>query len=433
MKLLKENSKQYLPFLNSLDQLEKSGNGKYYLKVKKNIPSSINLVNVFSGGNVNVDLLDFSEKLRKENEQQELLTIFTSEVKKLSFFSNPEIFLLDQKSNSFFPLNKNCNVKTARFVKDIFQNGIADWIAEKSDHKIIPWNDKVSEEYREDYCLLIPLYNGDKFNGLFISSTQFKYLSDDSFEYKVLKTILNLTVSKIESLSLRNEINKTYSDIQLLQSKHENDFKYTAVGELTTKSLQEIASPLQVILSYISLLESESPGIDESVTQMIKKQVFNIKEILERLGKFTSEEKNKKKVQSCSINRAVNDFYKLIEHALISELQECVLDLEENIPPILSNYNSLKQILISAFSLINPLRNRGGGIIIQTRYANENILLKMVFTEVLDSLSDEDKKMGLKILDNLMIKHEGEFKFDSNPGSGTTLVFSFPLKRKNRI
>ncbi len=433
MKLLKENSKQYLPFLNSLEQLEKSGNGKYHLKVGKNIPSVLNSVNVLSGGSINIDLLSFSEKLNKDNEQQKVINTFASEVKKLSFFFNPEIFLMDEKNNLFIPLNKNCDEKLTRFANNNLQNGIAEWIAENGDHKIIPWNEKVSDKYNENYCLLVPVFTENKFTGLFISSTQFKYLSKDSFEYKILKTFLNLTVSRIESLRLRNEINKTYSEIQLLQSKRENDFKYTAVGELTTKSLQEIASPLQVILSYASLLESDNPGMDENVILMIKKQVFNIKEILERLGKFTKDESVKRKVQSCSINIAVNDFYKLIEHSLTSELQECVLDLEENIPPILSNYNSLKQILISAFSLINPLRNRGGGIIIQTRYSSETIFLKMIFTELIDSQTEEEKKMGLKILDNLMSKHEGEFKFDSNTGIGTTLVFTFPLKRKNRV
>jgi signal transduction histidine kinase len=87
---------------------------------------------------------------------------------------------------------------------------------------------------------------------------------------------------------------------------------------------------------------------------------------------------------------------------------------------------------MNSFSLINPLRGTGGGIIIQSRYSNETIIVKMLFTDTIDSVSKEDKDFGLNILKHLMDKHEGEMRFSSDPGTGTNLIFSFPLKRKMR-
>ncbi|MDP2363655.1 MAG: hypothetical protein Q8M94_07790, partial [Ignavibacteria bacterium] len=60
MRLLKENRREYMPFLSSLEQLERSSNGKYKIKVRTNLPLSREQVNVLSGGNVKIDLLTFS-------------------------------------------------------------------------------------------------------------------------------------------------------------------------------------------------------------------------------------------------------------------------------------------------------------------------------------------------------------------------------------
>jgi signal transduction histidine kinase len=56
----------------------------------------------------------------------------------------------------------------------------------------------------------------------------------------------------------------------------------------------------------------------------------------------------------------------------------------------------------------------------------------MLFTDTIDSVSKEDKDFGLNILKHLMDKHEGEMRFSSDAGTGTNLIFSFPLKRKMR-
>jgi signal transduction histidine kinase len=56
----------------------------------------------------------------------------------------------------------------------------------------------------------------------------------------------------------------------------------------------------------------------------------------------------------------------------------------------------------------------------------------MLFTDTIDSLSKEDREFGLNILKHLMDKHEGEMRLNSDSGTGTNLIFSFPLKRKMR-
>jgi signal transduction histidine kinase len=432
LRLLKENRREYLPFLSSVEQLEKSSNGKYKTKVRTNHPLSRDQVSVLSGGNVEIDILSFSEKLNSLYQTEQIINLFKSEVKRISFFSETEIFSLDDKTSECKPINEKCDPKLYYYVKNFLKNGILDWIAESKNSKFLPWDVDNAASTSGMSCLVIPVFSNKRFSGVLAALTNLKYLSEDSFEYRSLITILNLTFSKLEYVKLKDELNKTYSEYQILQSKLFNDFKFAAIGELTSKSIEEIGSPLQVIMSYSDLLQKENPDLDSEATEFIRSQVHTIKEVLDRLGNFINHSDSKPKLYSCSINTAINDFYKVIEHSLRADSCECVLDLEENIPSILSNYNGLKQILINSFSLINPLRGTGGGIIIQSRYSNETIIVKMLFTDTIDSLSKEDKEFGLNILKHLMDKHEGEMRLNSDSGTGTNLIFSFPLKRKMR-
>lgn len=432
MRLLKENRREYQPFLSSVEQLEKSNDGKYKIKVKTNLPLSRAQVNVLSGGNVKIDLLTFSEKLNALNNPDRIVDLFKSEVNRLSFFSETEIFVLDDKTSECNSINKNCSQKLYYFIKNILKNGILDWVAESRNPKFLPWDIDSAAVKSGLSCLVVPIFNNNRFSGILAALTNLKYLSEDSFEYRTLVTILNLTFARLDHLRLRDELNKTYSEYQILQSKLFNDFKFAAIGELTSKSIEEIGSPLQVIMSYSDLLQKENPDIDTEATDFIRSQVHTIKEILDRLGNFINHSDSKPKLYSCSLNTAINDFYNVIEHSLKADSYECVLDLEENIPSILSNYNSLKQILINAFSLINPLRGTGGGMIIQSRYSKETIIIKMHFTDIIDSASKAEKDFGINILKHLMDKHEGEMRINDDPDSGTNLIFSFPLKRKMR-
>ncbi|MDT3695822.1 MAG: HAMP domain-containing sensor histidine kinase [Ignavibacterium sp.] len=432
MKLLKENKREYQPFLSSVEQLEKSSNGQYKIKVKANLPLSKEQISVLSGGNLKIDLLSFAQKINSLGNSQLVVDAFKSEAKKLSFFGITEIFSIDDKTNECIPLSDKADQKLYFYVKNFLKNGILDWIAESRNPKFLPWDVDAKAAQSGLNCLVVPIFSNSRFAGVLTALTNLKYLSEDSFEYRTLLTILNLTYAKHEFLKLKDELNKTYSEYQILQSKLFNDFKFTAIGELTSKSIEEIGSPLQVILSYTDLIQKEYPDLDSEAAEFIKSKVHTIKEILDRLGNFINNSDNRPKLYACSINTAISEFYKVIEHSLKADSYECVLDLEESIPSILSNYNILKQILINAFSLINPLRGTGGGMIVQSRYSNETIIVKMLFTDTIDELSNEEKEFGLNILKHLMNKHEGDFRINNDKNSGTSLIFSFPLKRKMR-
>ena len=163
MRLLKENRREYQPFLSSVEQLEKSNDGKYKIKVKTNLPLSRAQVNVLSGGNVKIDLLTFSEKLNALNNPDRTVDLFKSEVNRLSFFSETEIFVLDDKTSECNSINKNCSQKLYYFIKNILKNGILDWVAESRNPKFLPWDIDSSAVKSGLSCLVVPIFNNTGF------------------------------------------------------------------------------------------------------------------------------------------------------------------------------------------------------------------------------------------------------------------------------
>ena len=430
MKLLKQGLSKLVPFHTSLEQLGKTESGKYYLKIAKN-NSALLREDLHKNENSTVpDLFNYSQRLNHADSLLSVINLFKNEIKKFSFFHEAEIFIMNEKLKDLIPVNNTPSPKILNFVKSKTGSGIIDWIGDSQKLAILPFTQISSANNAVLNCLLVPVYNKKNFAGILAVVTSFAVFSEESVEYRTLKMILDLTFSIIQQETLRTELISNYSELQALQSKMANDYKFTAVGELTLKALENISSPLQVISSCADLIESDYPNVDKKITETLITQVNEVKEVFERLTYFITSPEAKAKIQSCKINDAVKDFYKLIEHPLKTESYECVLDLDENIPPILSNENYLKQILINAFSLINPFNQSSGGIIIQTRYSNEIIKLKLSFTNHIDK--NENNQMGLKILSDLMEKHEGNFVHTSNQSSGAILTFSFPLKRKNR-
>lgn len=427
LRVIKQHKQEYYPFTLSLPTISRrqinEGNEK------KAESDSLKIFSISEDKSINSDfILDYSEKISSLKNSTDVLKEFKSALNTLKYFFSPEIFIMNEKTSNLLALNSNCDTALTLFVKKCYANGIIDWIAETRKPQIIL--NELNSGYEN--CLIVPLYTQAKFKAILFTFTRLTQSEINNKEVKYLQTILNLTFQRILLDLSKSELNNVYSNLHSLHSKLENDFRFAALGELTYRSIEEIASPMQVILTYADLIKNDYPDIQGANIEIIKKKVYDIKGILDRLVKFININNSKPKIIPCSINENIIEFNKLIQPALLAENCELVLDLEENIPSILSCNNYLNQILINAFSLINPLTEKNGGIIIQTRYFKQSITVKMIFTKSIEIENLRENQIGINILKSLMEKHEGEFLIDSKNSSGSTLTFSFPLIRKVR-
>ena len=97
------------------------------------------------------------------------------------------------------------------------------------------------------------------------------------------------------------------------------------------------------------------------------------------------------------------------------------------------------QLLTNIFSMIKTYSKKGGGIMIQTKFIDDKVIVKIVTTSYLKNIIEnsdiskmQTQDVNLNIINDLMKKHEGGFRAGADVQKGSTIILSFPLKRKIR-
>ncbi len=280
--------------------------------------------------------------------------------------------------------------------------------------------------------ILFPLYEQNIKKGVFVVLTGLSQNNFSEYDKHFINTILSLSIAKVDKLILKRRLNNTYDELQTYQAKLSNDFRLSAIGELTEGIVEDIMNPLQVILSQADMLHEETGNND---LIKIKNQVKKINNVISRLVKFSAVNQKNVSIQPCNLNSVLSDYYELIRSTLENAGMEIVLDFEEVLPPILTHQNYIYEIMTNIFGLIKKNNFSSGGILIQTRYKNEQVVVKLITTNKLETF-DEDKNenikmdLNVKIVKNLMNKHEGKFLIENLKEGGSIITCNFPLKRK---
>jgi signal transduction histidine kinase len=433
LRLIKEKTSEYESFHKSLQYFTKQSAARGDLKLIsfENHRINSNLFEKYSFFVQNVS--SFQKRIQSIESVIELNSIFQEFVKKIIFSKEVEIFLFNDSRRNLIPLNTAATQPHIAVVNKAYKDGILDWIFETKKATIIPDLNLLTINGSKLNQIIFPIYDRKTNYGLLSILTPVTKVQDDSLENQSVQILLSMIIPMIINLRQKQSINKLYQELQVYQSKMKNDFDTYAIGELAQGILEEIGEPLQVILSYTNDIENEQT-VDNEVTDKIKQQVKKISDLAERLVKFSGLNKPQpQKSQPCEINKVLREFINVIKTTLDNLGLECELDLEENMPPVLSDPKDIKQMLTSIFSIIKSDSKKGGAIVIQTKYIKEKIVLSVFTTEQLLGLSNPEEynsNITIKLINELMKKNEGVVEFNSLPLKGTIIHLIFPMKRK---
>jgi phosphoglycerate-specific signal transduction histidine kinase len=186
-------------------------------------------------------------------------------------------------------------------------------------------------------------------------------------------------------------------------------------------------------MSCSDFLKNEQENVDKEVLETINNQVKKIETVIGRLSKFARINSNSTITTPCNINEEVSQYSDLLMSSLNNDNYECILDLGENIPPILSNSNMLNQIFSNLFTIIRTGFSDAGGILIQTRFQSGMVQVNIFTTDTLGRLNGKKKDsydLSFSMMQNLMKKHEGKVIYNNGAESGTSISLQFPFKRK---
>ncbi|MHB8929949.1 MAG: sensor histidine kinase, partial [Melioribacteraceae bacterium] len=374
MRLIKEKTTEYESFHKSLQYFTKQSAARGDLKLIsfENHRVNSNLLEKYSFFVQNVS--SFQKRIQNIESVIELNSIFQEFVKKIIFSKEVEIFLFNDSRRNLIPLNSAATQTHIAAVNKAYKDGILDWIYETKKATIIPDLNLLTANGSKLNQIIFPIFDRKVNYGLLSILTPITKVQDDSLENQSVQILLSMIIPMIINLRQKQSINKLYQELQVYQSKMKNDFDTYAIGELAQGILEEIGEPLQVILSYTNDIENEQT-VESEVTDKIKQQVKKISDLAERLVKFSGLNKPQpQKSQPCEINKVLREFINVIKTTLDNLGLECELDLEENMPPVLSDPKDIKQMLTSIFSIIKSNSKKGGAIVIQTKYIKEKIV-----------------------------------------------------------
>ena len=429
MKVIKDNAMAYSTLYETLENESQERVNETGLRfINTSAISNKNRFETFFASLTNVNT-----QIQNLNDIQLIITLFVKNLRALFTVEEAHLFLFDDSKYELLPVTERCERSIRFTVETALRNGIISWVFENKKAVILPNLARNKRNSPRLNYLVIPIVERKQRKGVLVVQTPLSELKDDSFEMKALNLLTGLVYPKISMINSKTKMDETVKESLTYKSKLSNDSKLAAIGELTNGIIEDIIKPTQVIMSCSDYLKNEDANVDKDVLQTINNQVKKIETVITRLTKFASSNSNSTITTPCNINDEVSNYVDLLMSSIKNENYECILDLGENVPPILSNSNLLNQIFSNLFSLVKTGFTETGGILIQTKFQGGIVLVNLFTTDNLENLSSKKKDsfdLSFSMMKNLMKKHDGKVVHNSGLESGTSISLQFPFKRK---
>ncbi|MDA3861795.1 MAG: hypothetical protein PF445_11285, partial [Melioribacteraceae bacterium] len=371
MKVIKDNAMAYSTLYETLENESQERDNENGLRfINTSAMSGKNRFETFFTSLANVNT-----QLQNLNDIQLIINLFVKNLRSLFTVEEAHLFLFNENKYELLPVTERCERGIRLTVETALRNGIISWVFENKKAVILPnlGRNKINAP-RLNY-LVLPIIERKQKNGVLVIQTPLSELKDNSFEMKALNLLTGLVYPKVAMINSQLKMDETIKETLTYKSKLSNDSKLAAVGELTNGIIEDIIKPTQVIMSCSDYLKNENTNIDTDVLQTINNQVKKIETVITRLTKFASINSNSTITTPCNINDEVSNYVDLLMSSIKNDNYECILDLGENVPPILSNSNLLNQIFSNLFSVVKTGFTETGGILIQTKFQSGMVLV----------------------------------------------------------
>jgi CheY-like chemotaxis protein len=192
--------------------------------------------------------------------------------------------------------------------------------------------------------------------------------------------------------------------------------------------------------------------LEDNLTQLVADMDMaanRVAKIVSDLKNF-SKQSNVAEKSTVQVNAAVKNAMRLAQTTLRKSGVRIQLDLDENLPLIEGNLQSIEQIILNIIiNAIQAIDHSDGIIRIATGFQRKDARIGLQITDngrgISDAIADKlflpfvtDKQaeggtgLGLSVTYGLVQSHAGDISFDTQNGKGTTFTVLFPtlLKRE---
>lgn len=374
------------------------------------------------------EIFRFKNEINKAENVSEIIEKLISVSKLIAAAEEAALFLFEEETGKLKPVESVVNNSLVDMLNKYYKEGILNFVFESDRPTLVPELQSYNSNSTQMNFILIPVIEDENKKGLFVVLTSLDKNSLTEIQKETINFLLNLALSEIEKKQLKAELYSAIEDVQVYKAKLSNDFRLMEIGKLTEGIVEDIVTPLQVILSQTEMLKEREENSEE--INKIKKQVEKINGVISRLVKFSETNKRDLKISPYKINSVLTEYYNLVKSTLDSLNLECVLDLGKNIPTMITHPHYIYQLLTNLIGLVDHKPGKKSGVILQTRYSGGMISLNLITTQ---ALKLEDKRnsfeLNMKIINNIVSKHMGIIVTNSHKDRGCSISIKFPVKQ----
>ncbi|MFH1479642.1 MAG: ATP-binding protein [Pseudomonadota bacterium] len=238
--------------------------------------------------------------------------------------------------------------------------------------------------------------------------------------------------------------------------------KMSTLGEMATGVAHELNQPLSVIKTASSFLKkkvTKKEPIKEEILLTLSEEIDSHVDRASRIINHLREFGRKSEVvkEGVQVNEAISRALEIFSQQLKLRQIEVVKDFQEDLPPILGDFNRLEQVfvnlLINARDAIEEKWVQAGRrdgekkIILKTRVKDRNIMIEIMDTgigipkSILDKIFEPfftTKKvgkgtgLGLSISYGIVQDYDGTIHVETQEGVGSKFIIRFPILLEGR-
>lgn len=241
-----------------------------------------------------------------------------------------------------------------------------------------------------------------------------------------------------------------------------HDQRMQAYTTLTQKIVHEVNNPIVIITNYLTLLSMKLPDRHpvQSELKVIDEEIHRISDLVQRLSNFSKPEIAE--FERVNINELYASVLSIIQKSLfLPKKIEAGLVADPKVPPIRTDKNGLKQVLINLLKNAAEAMDNGGKVTVTTRFVpgSSKILIdekrktpgsieitiqdngpgisddirKKLFEPYNSTKNRENSGLGLSIVHTIIRNLNGTITCDSHSATGTCFTILLPVNSQGPV
>ena len=315
-----------------------------------------------------------------------------------------------------------------------------------SDTRLTPWRE-ILGSYNIKNMVWVPLLSKDHVLGTYVLyDTKIRDITKQ--EMLMLEQIGVMVSIAISSNQYLDQLNLKTKELEMA-SKTKSEFLATMSHELRT--------PLNSIIGFSEILHDETFGpLNEKQLRYSHNILTSGKHLLNLINDIldlSKIEAGKMELiyEDFLMLDAINEVKTLV--ASIASKNNIILNIvvDEKLSIVKADIRKFKQILFNLISNAIKFSPQGGTVTIDAKRVDDHVRIAIIDTGI--GISDEDQKklfksfvqidsstsrqfagtgLGLALVKQFVEMHGGKIRIESEPGKGSTFIFTMPIEKKEQ-